>query len=203
MNYTTGNWSHCSRWLTAVLVLGLLAPVGTARAQATAATVTCKDGTASTTTGKGACSHHGGVAAAGATAPTPAAPATPAAVATGAAATVTCKDGTTSTTTGKGACSHHGGVGAPSAGAPAAKVTTTTPPTKLATAPAPAVAPAPAAAPKTVVASSAGKAGSSETTDPTGAIAQCKDGLYSHSKTHSGACSRHGGVVKWLDGTTK
>jgi hypothetical protein len=36
-------------------------------------------------------------------------------------------------------------------------------------------------------------------TDPTGAIARCKDGTYSHAKGHSGACSRHGGVAEWLD----
>jgi F0F1-type ATP synthase membrane subunit c/vacuolar-type H+-ATPase subunit K len=26
----------------------------------------------------------------------------------------------------------------------------------------------------------------------------CKDGTYSKSKHHSGACSRHGGVQQWL-----
>jgi hypothetical protein len=30
------------------------------------------------------------------------------------------------------------------------------------------------------------------------AIAQCKDGLYSHARQHRGACSRHGGVAKWM-----
>ena len=33
---------------------------------------------------------------------------------------------------------------------------------------------------------------------PAGATAQCKDGTYSHAKTHQGACSHHGGVAKWL-----
>jgi Protein of unknown function (DUF3761) len=33
---------------------------------------------------------------------------------------------------------------------------------------------------------------------PAGATGQCKDGTYTMSKTHSGACSRHGGVAKWL-----
>ena len=32
------------------------------------------------------------------------------------------------------------------------------------------------------------------------ATAQCKDGTYSQSTTHSGTCSRHGGVAKWMDG---
>ena len=48
------------------------------------------------------------------------------------------------------------------------------------------------------------KADSSKTatagnTDAPGAIAKCKDGTYSHAKSHSGACSRHGGVSDWLD----
>ena len=33
---------------------------------------------------------------------------------------------------------------------------------------------------------------------PAGATAKCKDGTYSMSKTHSGACSHHGGVANWL-----
>jgi large subunit ribosomal protein L22e/Meckel syndrome type 1 protein len=37
-----------------------------------------------------------------------------------------------------------------------------------------------------------------ENRNPAGAIAQCKDGLYSHAKGRTGACSRHGGVAKWM-----
>ena len=33
---------------------------------------------------------------------------------------------------------------------------------------------------------------------PAGATAQCKDGTWSFSHTHSGTCSRHGGVARWL-----
>ena len=33
---------------------------------------------------------------------------------------------------------------------------------------------------------------------PAGATGQCKDGTYTMSKTHSGACSHHKGVAKWL-----
>lgn len=33
---------------------------------------------------------------------------------------------------------------------------------------------------------------------PVGATAQCKDGSYSMAKTHSGACSHHKGVAKFL-----
>jgi hypothetical protein len=31
--------------------------------------------------------------------------------------------------------------------------------------------------------------------------AKCKDGSLSYSEHHTGACSRHGGVEEWLDGT--
>jgi hypothetical protein len=41
-------------------------------------------------------------------------------------------------------------------------------------------------------------ASTGENTSPTGATAQCKDGTYSHAKTHRGACSHHGGVAKWM-----
>jgi hypothetical protein len=37
---------------------------------------------------------------------------------------------------------------------------------------------------------------------PAGATAQCRDGTYSYSQTHSGTCSHHGGVAAWLDGST-
>lgn len=40
--------------------------------------------------------------------------------------------------------------------------------------------------------------GESINNNPAGAVAQCKDGSYSHAKTHSGACSHHGGVAKWM-----
>jgi hypothetical protein len=33
--------------------------------------------------------------------------------------------------------------------------------------------------------------------------ATCKDGTQSFAKNHSGACSKHGGVKEWLDGTAK
>jgi hypothetical protein len=119
------------------------------------------------------------------------------------AATVTCKDGTTSTVTGRGACSHHGGVDktkSTSSGA-VAPTTPATPAPAAAAAPAPGTAQTAGTANNTAMSTKAGKAGSSDNSDPTGAIAQCKDGLYSHSKHHSGTCARHGGVAKWLDGS--
>jgi hypothetical protein len=32
---------------------------------------------------------------------------------------------------------------------------------------------------------------------PKGATGQCKDGTYTKATTHTGACSKHGGVEKW------
>ena len=67
--------------------------------------------------------------------------------------------------------------------------------------PAPAAKPVPkpAAAPKAAPASKAAPATASGVNNiAAGATAQCKDGTYSHAKNHRGACSRHGGVGKWL-----
>ena len=33
---------------------------------------------------------------------------------------------------------------------------------------------------------------------PAGASAKCRDGTFSFSQHHSGACSHHGGVANWL-----
>lgn len=38
----------------------------------------------------------------------------------------------------------------------------------------------------------------SDSGPPAGATAQCRDGSYSFSLHHSGTCSHHGGVAKWL-----
>jgi hypothetical protein len=77
-----------------MMALTLPAHADTAPA-ATAAPTTCKDGTTSTATGRGACSSHGGVQT---DTPPP-------------GATAKCKDGTYSTAKShSGACSSHGGV---------------------------------------------------------------------------------------------
>jgi hypothetical protein len=168
---------------------------------------TCKDGTTSAATGKGACSGHGGVqkaakttAAAAAPAPAAAAPAAPAASGT----PKTCTDGTTSTATGKGACSGHGGVqkaaktkAATAATAPAAPAAPAAV-TAAAPAAAPAAAAAAPAAAKTSTATKSAPTATASNTDPTGATAKCKDGTYSKSQHHSGTCSSHGGVAEWL-----
>jgi hypothetical protein len=106
---------------------------------------------------------------------------------TKAGATAECMDGSYShAKTQRGACSKHGGVKtwygeAASTPATSAKTPASTAKTAPSTT---------AAAPeKPIVAAPAGA--------PQGATAKCKDGTYSHSKQHSGACSHHGGVAEW------
>ena len=174
---------------------------------AATATVTCKDGTTAAG-GRGACRGHGGVdksATAGSAKSAPAATTE----STGTAATVTCKDGATSKA-GRGACRGHGGVAksgtaetvAPRAKravppAPAAAVPPSAPPAAMAPpSAAPRAATPRSTPPPQVAATTHGKAASA---DPTGAIARCRDGVYWHSASHRGACSRHGGVESWTD----
>jgi len=54
---------------------------------------------------------------------------------------------------------------------------------------------APASKPTTT----ASRANEGDNANPSGATAQCKDGTYSHAAHHSGACSHHGGVAKFLN----
>lgn len=179
-----------------IVALGVFSPA-VADAQATQATI-CKDGTSSASSGRGACSGHGGVDKA----------ATKAARAPAKAATgqVTCTDGTTSKA-GRGACSHHGGVmGVPAATSPSATPAPapSTPRTRVQptspTLPAqvPEQSPARTRSEAKSQAPSARGSGKAEDNDPREAIAQCRDGLYSHAKHRRGACSRHGGVSKWM-----
>jgi hypothetical protein len=200
------------------------ATTAAAPASAEAAEVTCKDGTKSHG-GKGACSGHGGVdktasathststssTSTSSTSKSTAAAASSAAAAPAAPEEVICKDGTKSKG-GKGACSGHhgvdanataamhGGTGASaSMPAPASGAGGSAAP-PAASAPARAAAPAaaaasPAPATPTSPATAAGQKG-----PPT---AKCKDGSLSYAQHHSGACSDHGGVAQWLDGTQK
>ena len=108
----------------------------------------------------------------------------------------TCKDGTTTATTGRGACSGHGGVQKAAKSAAAAPAPTETAAPAVA---APAAAPAPASSAAASKAAPAAKStATAGNTDPTGATAKCKDGTYSKSKQHKGACSHHGGVAEFL-----
>ena len=110
----------------------------------------------------------------------------PAAAAGDTAIGITCADGTASPQAGKGACSHHGGV--KQNGVSADVPTPAASPTHTAQATRPATEAPTGAKGKDVGAAMAGEA-----------TAKCKDGTLSHAKTHSGACSKHGGVTQWLD----
>jgi hypothetical protein len=118
--------------------------------------------------------------------------------------TVTCKDGTKSAG-GRGACSSHGGVGsmtraATKADAKAdakAAIAEKKADTKAAKAEKKADAKAAKAAKAEKKADAAARG---DENVAQGAIAECKDHTYSHAKTHQGACSRHGGVARFLDG---
>ena len=219
--------------MRAVLALVILSlAVAPLPAQGTSAL--CKDGSSSASTGRGACSGHGGVdAKATAAANKKAAKAekkaeaatakaekkTAAAAAkmdkkadmspakadkkaevateksakatakadkanTAAAATsVKCTDGSMSAG-GRGACSGHGGIA------------TSNPVEKKAE-----VAEKKADAAKATAKVATAKADASrrgEDNDPKGAIAKCKDGMYSHAANRQGACSRHQGVASWM-----
>ena len=113
---------------------------------------------------------------------------------------VTCTDGTTSASVGKGACSGHGGVKAKAA----TKTTTQAGKTKSATKTKTSTkmeggeTKAAKPAPKTTAKPDTKVAASAADKDPKNATASCKDGTYSHAATHTGACSGHGGVVKFL-----
>ena len=69
---------------------------------------------------------------------------------------------------------------------------------KTATVSKPVASPRPMARPAAASARRASAApANSDNRNPAGAIAQCKDGMYSHSAHRDGACARHGGVARW------
>jgi Protein of unknown function (DUF3761) len=184
--------------LAVALVFGAASQNASAQAPASV----CKDGSSSTVTGRGACSGHGGVDAnATKKAQTAAAKAekdakvakaktkavkeeTKAEKATERAETtkVTCADGATSAG-GRGACSGHGGI----AKSNPVQRTAEKAETKAAKAEA-----------KVQTAQAKVGSGAGEDNNAVGAIAKCKDGLYSHARNRRGACSRHGGVASWM-----
>lgn len=162
----------------------------------------CKDGSSSTTTGRGACSGHNGVDAKATAAAAKAAKAAAKNVAKVAAkkadaakeemksekasdkaamTQVACKDGSKSAG-GRGACSGHGGIGV------------SNPVQRQADKQESKAAKMEAKADKAQM--KVGN-GSREDNNPVGSIAKCKDGMYSHAANRRGACSRHGGVASW------
>jgi Protein of unknown function (DUF3761) len=174
------------RSICGVLLVGIIAlsPGRLLARGAAHAPVTCRDGSSSEG-GQGACSHHRGVAQGAPVAP-PKAQRTPSAAippsTTAAGGTVRCKDGSSSPHAGRGACSSHGGMAEATANEDyTAPVTPPAAARRMPPTPAPNLAPAP--------------------TGPGGKpTARCQDGSMSFSSHHSGSCSHHGGVARWLDG---
>jgi hypothetical protein len=136
-----------------------------------------------------------------------------------AGATGQCTDGSyTRAKTQTGACSNHGGVKTWFANSGSAATATKQPTVMPKNAPPAQVTPQPAPAPPppSATANPASKPSTAaKQTAPTGktsskaqivapppgtpdnATAKCKDGTYSFAKTHSGACSNHGGASEW------
>lgn len=159
--------------LALALSTGAFARSSSARAEKMPDQIQCTDGTIAAKAGKGACSHHGGIARTTQTTPT-----------AGAAnralpPTERAPDNAAS----KSPWSIFGGkrkdpVPAQSGAAPAQ--------------------PAPAQGRSAAPISRAPRQGNGPATaQPT---AKCRDGSASYSAQHSGACSHHGGVAQWLDG---
>ena len=127
-----------------------------------------------------------------------------------ATATVKCTDGTSSKG-GKGACSGHGGITAAKAAAKDAKadakadVKADAKADKMKDKKMDAKADSKMKGAK-MEAKADAKAKAAPKMDEKGdgkPTATCKDGTQSFAKNHSGACSKHGGVKEWLDGTAK
>jgi hypothetical protein len=185
-------------WILATAIAAV-ATIQAGSLQAQAAATICKDGTTSVSSGRGACSGHGGVNKKAVThqkkvvksevkAAKAVAKRTP-----GAQVTTICADGTTSNSTGRGTCSGHGG----------AKGAEATSKATGAAVPAPGTAAVPRASTRATTRANTNSAvvsgsGAREDNNSAGAIARCKDGLYSHARNRQGACSRHGGVASWL-----
>jgi hypothetical protein len=153
----------------------LLLPVVVALAAAPTAvyaqSVTCADGTTSEA-GRGACSHHGGIAKTRASEPkreTSTRKTETSGRKTTTTTRVRCNDGSTSTATGRGACSRHGGV------AGDADRTSSREPSREST--------------------REPTRESTRNADPsTSLVVRCEDGTISIAQGR-GACSHHGGVA--------
>lgn len=200
-------------------LLACIAALGAASGTAHAQDVTCADGTTSAA-GRGACSHHGGIAKTRASRTTREHDRVKV---DARVAGVRCTDGSWSTTTGRGACSHHGGVAAPDTTRPTddrvhARRSETDTRTHVPDVDKHARVPAPelvvkcadgsvALRSRDACAHNGGVAseirrdhpwwGDEHRDDEPTAV--CKDGAISYAAHHRGACSGHGGVRDWLD----
>ena len=167
------------------------ASASTPAATPTGATARCKDGSYSTAQSRnGACAGHGGVGTwlTDNTARTTAGPRSSADEQLPRDATAKCTDGSYSTAQSRsGACAGHGGVATwltdSTARATAAPRTSTE---EQQTVP-----------PASTTVENTEPGSAPATNARRGATAKCKDGTYSHSRTHTGACSYHGGVAEW------
>ena len=193
------------KWILSTAIAAAIAAMPGASLRAQAPATICKDGTTSVSSGRGACSGHGGLDKKAVShqkrvvkSETKAARAVTKRT-SGTQVTTICADGTTSNSTGRGTCSGHGGA----RGAEATSKTTGAP------IPAPATAatrrastPTPRASARASTRASANSAvvgsGAADDNNPAGAIARCKDGLYSHAAHRRGACGHHGGVASWM-----
>lgn len=193
--------------LTTAAVAFLTIGLSSSPVRAQGAASVCKDGTTSAVSGRGACSGHGGVDAK-ATAAAQKAEKKSAKAAEKAekksekaaekvAAEVTCTDGTMSKP-GRGACSGHGGIKGSVPVATAAPTASSLPAAVPSNSPARTRSEAKSRAPTAPNTATKPSSNRREDNDPTDAIAQCKDGTYSHATNRRGACSRHGGVSKFL-----
>jgi hypothetical protein len=193
------------KWILSTAIAVATATMSAASLHAQAAATICKDGTTSVASGRGACSGHGGVDRTAVShqkkvvkSETKAAKAVTKRT-SGTQVTTICVDGTTSNSTGRGTCSGHGGA----RGAEATSKTTGAPIPAPRTAASPRVSvPTPRASARASTRASANSAvvgsGAADDNNPAGAIAKCKDGLYSHAAHRRGACGHHGGVASWM-----
>ncbi|HEY4217705.1 MAG TPA: DUF3761 domain-containing protein [Gemmatimonadaceae bacterium] len=115
------------------------------------------------------------------------------------ASAIVCADGTTSTATGTGACEGHGGLKAKATSTVHTHVTckdgTMSNAGRGACANHGGVVEASSTTKTTTVTR---KVVHADDKDSTGAIALCKNGLYSHATMRRGACTGHGGVARFL-----
>jgi hypothetical protein len=121
-----------------------------------------------------------------------------------AAATI-CIDGTRSVSSGRGACSGHGGVNkkAVTHQRKVVKSEVKAADRVARPIPRPLPTPTPRASARARVRANSNSAivsgsGAADDHNRAGAIARCKDGLFSHARNRQGACSRHGGVAGWF-----
>lgn len=178
-----------ARALSFATVLGALAAAPTFLSAQAVASV-CKDGTPSAASGRGACAGHGGVDAA----------ATKTAKAKARADAKAAKAAARAQAKATKAAAKADKTGAAKADAKADKAAAASADAKADRKEAKAARSTTAEATTRTHAAHAAAAssGAKDDNDPTNALAQCNDGMYSHATNRRGACSRHGGVKSWM-----